>query len=358
MEVRLRQTQSTPLSIRYVRSLSGGARSIPERRGTLGWTHIFNSNVVNQFNPGLSYTSNTVNPANAKTLSLFPMTLTSFGVFTDIGWLQYLGSGGSATTIWQLNDNLTWTAGKHSFQFGENLRRVLATVIDSSFVAPLVDACSLTEFTYGASCFTEQIFRTRGSEDRLANVNLDLYAMDTMRATSKLTVTVGLRVAWNSDPVSQSNQFSRLSGSFAAISHDVNQPPNQVVIPNQSKLWGSTPLLMWEPRTAIAYQFAPKTVLRAGFGVFTNPPDLYQLALNPPTADLVNAGFFSSLGPAGGIAIAPGVPGSVVDAAVAANQQFQQNFSTGGLSCASPMAPPNACILPFFFTARESGRHV
>src|SRR5260221_6223586 len=113
---------------------------------------------------------------------------------------------------------------------------------------------------------------------------------------------------------------------------------------------------MWQPRASIAYQFAPGTILRAGFGVFTNPPDLYQLALNPPTAYLVNAGFFGPLGPAGGIAIAPGVPGSVVDAAVVANQQFQQSFSNGGLSCASPMAPPNACILPFFFTDRESGR--
>jgi hypothetical protein len=58
----------------------------------------------------------------------------------------------------------------------------------------------------------------------------------------------------------------------------------------------------------------------------------------------------------GGTAIAPGVPGSAVDATVAANQIFNAGFSRGQLSCASPLANPNTCLQPVAITAVPDGK--
>ena len=54
---------------------------------------------------------------------------------------------------------------------------------------------------------------------------------------------------------------------------------------------------------------------------------------NPPYVRTFEGGL---LGTVGGTAIAPGVPGSAVEATVAANQAFDAGFSAAQLSCASP----------------------
>jgi hypothetical protein len=59
-------------------------------------------------------------------------------------------------------------------------------------------------------------------------------------------------------------------GSFDSISHDVNQPLNAAIQTGLGNVFSSTPLAILQPRTAIAWQFEPKSVLRAGFGIFSD----------------------------------------------------------------------------------------
>src|SRR5260370_4939259 len=92
--------------------------------------------------------------------------------------------------------------------------------------------------------------------------------MDTFRATRKLTLTIGVRTAWNSNPVSEHKAFSRLIGPFATISHDVNQPLNQVVMADQEHAWPSTQILQWQPRAAVACGGKPKTHFCIGLVIF------------------------------------------------------------------------------------------
>ena len=61
-----------------------------------------------------------------------------------------------------------------------------------------------------------------------------------------------------------------LRGSFDSISHDVNQPLNAAIQTDLGNVFSSTPLAILQPRTAIAWQFEPKSVLRAGFGIFSD----------------------------------------------------------------------------------------
>ena len=75
--------------------------------------------------------------------------------------------------------------------------------------------------------------------------------------------------------------------------------------------------------------------------------------MNPPYVRTFQGGL---LGTVGGLAIAPGVPDSAVDATVAANQAFASGFAQGELSCASPQANPAACLPPVAMTAVPDGK--
>ncbi|HTD57121.1 MAG TPA: hypothetical protein VK670_17150, partial [Silvibacterium sp.] len=74
---------------------------------------------------------------------------------------------------------------------------------------------------------------------------------------------------------------------------------------------------------------------------------------NPPYVKTFQGGL---LGAVGGSAIAPGVPGSAVDATIAANQLFTSGFPQGELSCASSQANPAACLPPVAITAVPDGK--
>ena len=165
-----------------------------------------------------------------------------------------------------------------------------------------------------------------------------------------------MRDTFNSNPLNPHDQIARLRGSFSSISHDVNQPLTAAIQTHLGNLFSSTPLAILQPRTAIAWQFEPKSVLRAGFGIFSDilPGSVADLiGTNPPYVKTFQGGL---LGTVGGTAIAPGVPNSAVDATVAANQRFSSGFPQGELSCASPQANSATCLPPVAMTAVPDGK--
>ena len=124
-------------------------------------------------------------------------------------------------------------------------------------------------------------------------LNLDLYAQDTWKVTRTLTWTFGVRDTFNSNPLNPHDQVARLRGSFDSISHDVNQPLNAAIQTHLGNLFSSTPLAILQPRTAIAWQFEPKTVLRTGFGIFSDilPGSVADLiGTNPPYVQTFQGG--------------------------------------------------------------------
>ena len=220
---------------------------------------------------------------------------------------------------------------------------------------PTVAYTTLPQFIYGVASTATQTFPLSANEP-FRFLNLDLYAQDTWKVTRKLTWTFGVRDTFNSNPLNPHGQIARLGGSFSSISHDVNQPLNAAIQTHLGNLFSSTPLAILQPRTAIAWQFEPKSVLRAGFGIFSDilPGSVADLiGTNPPYDKTFQGGL---LGTVGGTAIAPGVPNSAVDATVAANQSFSSGFAQGQLSCASPQANPATCLPPVAITAVPDGK--
>jgi len=325
-----------------------------------GYTHVFSQNLVNYFNPAFSWYESLFRPADfQKTLSAFPIVLQGSGAnapFTTTGGLDNIWVQGRRASRFFINDNLAWSHGAHEFRFGTNTR--IFRLNDYDFgqgTVPTVTYSTLPQYIYGVASTATRTFPTSANEP-FNFLNLDLYAQNTWKVTKKLTWTYGIRDTLNSNPLNPHQHIARLTGSFNSISHDVNQPLNASIQTNLDNVFSSTPLAILQPRTAIAWQFAPNWVLRAGFGLFSDilPGNVADvIGMNPPYVRTFQGGL---LGTVGGIAIAPGVPESAVDATLAANQTFSSGFPQGQLSCASPQANPMACLPPVAITAVPDGK--
>jgi Carboxypeptidase regulatory-like domain len=331
----------------------------PQRTLVLGYTHIFTPALVNQLNPGASWYSSLFLPNNySQVLQMFPIVLaggSSNAPFTTLGGNDQTYTQGRKVTQWQINDNLIWTHGRHSFKFGENSRRLDVSDYDlGEGVVPSVVYNDLAQFTYGAASTATAGFPVTQKE-RIALGNLDAYAMDTFKASQRWTLMAGLRVTWNTNPVNQQGLFARPAGSFLNLNHEVNQPLNQAIQTNVRTLFPGTPLLVWQPRASAAYKLSDKMAVHAGGGVFNDiiPAQIADLgATNPPYAPVFVGGIN---GQVGGIGIAPAVPDSAVDATGQANQSFQTVFHSGGAPCTGLPAGAPTCPLAVNLNTFPSG---
>ena len=324
-----------------------------------GYTHVFTQNLVNYFNPAFSWYESLFGPADfQKTLSAFPIVLQGSGAnapFTTVGGLDNTWVQGRRASRFFINDNLAWNHGAHEFRFGTNTR--IFRLNDYDFgegSVPTVTYTTLPEFIYGIASTATETFPTSANEP-FNFLNLDFYAQDTWKVTKKLTWTFGIRDTFNSNPLNPHEQIARLGGSFDNISHDVDQPLNAAIHTGLRNIFSSTPLAILQPRTAIAWQFEPKTVMRTGFGIFSDilPGSIADVVgVNPPYVRTFQGGL---LGTVGGAAIAPGVPDSATDAVVAANKTFSSGFPQGQISCASVNANPATCLPPVAITAIPDG---
>ncbi|HKN74676.1 MAG TPA: carboxypeptidase-like regulatory domain-containing protein [Candidatus Acidoferrum sp.] len=324
-----------------------------------GYTHVFSQNLVNYFNPAFSWYESLFGPADfAQTLSVFPIVLQGSGAnapFTTVGGLDNTWVQGRRASRFFINDNLAWSHGAHELRFGTNTR--IFRLNDYDFgegTVPTVVYTTLPQYIYGVASTATETFPASANEP-FNFLNLDFYAQDTWKVTKKLTWTFGIRDTFNSNPLNPHEQIARVGGSFASIAHDVNQPLDAAIQTHLDKVFSSTPVAILQPRTALAWQFQSKTVLRAGFGLFSDilPGSIADVVgMNPPYVKTFQGGL---LGTAGGTAIAPGVLNSAIDATVAANEMFTTGFSRGQLSCASPLASPSTCLPPVAITAVPDG---
>jgi len=324
-----------------------------------GQTHVFSQNLVNYFNPAFSWYESLFGPGNfQKTLSAFPIVLQGTGAnaFTPMGGLDNTWIQGRRASRFFINDNLAWSRGAHELRFGTNTR--IFRLNDYDFgegTVPTVTYANLQQFINGVANTASETFPSNANEP-FNFLNLDVYAQDTWKVTRTLTWTFGVRDTFNSNPLNPHDQVARLRGSFSSIAHDVNQPLNEAIQTHLGNLFSSTPLAILQPRTAIAWQFEPKSVLRTGYGIFSDilPGTVADLiGTNPPYDKTFQGGV---LGSVGGTAIAPGVPNSAVDATITANQIFTSGFSQAQLSCASPQSSPATCLPPVALTAVPDGK--
>jgi Carboxypeptidase regulatory-like domain/TonB dependent receptor/TonB-dependent Receptor Plug Domain len=155
----------------------------------------------------------------------------------------------------QLNfvDTFLWTAGAHQLKFGVDYRRLYPTSAGSTdYVAlPSFQALVLGNATTFAATTKDPYSVTIN--------NYSLFAQDIWKATSKLTLTYGLR--WEINPPPE----SAISGKPLYSIQGIFDSNPLAIVPGA--LW-RTRFGDVAPRIGAAYQVTPKTVVRGGFGLF------------------------------------------------------------------------------------------
>jgi hypothetical protein len=187
-----------------------------------------------------------------------------------------------------------------------------------------VTYATLAQSIYGVASTATKTFLTSANEP-FDFLNLDMYAQDTCKATSRLTWTLGIRDTLNSNPLSPRKHVARLPGSFNTIAHDVNQPLSAATVTHLGQLFDFHPFAILQPRTGVAA--GASFGARNGFGLFNDirPGSVADIvATNPPYVRTFGGGL---LGTFAGMGIAPNPANSAVDATVRADQSFGLGFS-------------------------------
>jgi hypothetical protein len=311
----------------------------PQYQGQLSETHTFSPNVTNQFLfAAIYYRAIFTNTNLAASTALVPFSLDSaelFGgsqaflgandQFSPIGGENFLWPQGRNVTGYQFQDDLSWSKGNHTFKFGWTMRRDDVTDYGPSVLStPLTAASEGVSFATGFLDGYLQQFPTRLTQP-IALYTMGAYVQDSWKALSNLTLTYGLRLEHNSNPICRTNCYNVLANDFFGSSTDTSTPFNQLISANQKRAFSNLQKVAYEPRVGFSWQ--PRgagggTVVRGGFGMFadTFPAQITDNLLNnaPGNGQFFTAGLTD-----------PTLTGSAAQAAAASASAFVSGFFNG-----------------------------
>ncbi len=306
----------------------------PSYGGQFGYTKVINSSMVNQLNLSASYYTAIFGPPDlSAALSVFPTTLNfGDGLFSALGGSDNSYPQGRKVRQWQAVDDYSITHAHHTIKFGLNARKnFVSTYAYGSGTSGLVTFNSMNDFVNGAFASATntgstyaQTFANIGAEN-LTLYSLGFYAQDEWKLRPNLTLTLAARFDRNSNiQCSGGGCFNELATQpFGQLDHNVNTPYNATINTGLKEAFPSVEPIVVEPRIGIAYSPTSKTVLRGGFGIFS---DLYQGLI----ADrlITNAPAISQFTTQDGL-VALNNPNSVFSSVANSNAAFRNGFSSG-----------------------------
>ena len=329
----------------------------PSYEGQLGEQHIFSPTISNSFEFSTIYYravfTNTNEAASAQqvpfTLIFADQDLAGNGSGAFPGGLNIVWPQGRDVTGYNFQDDVSWTRGKHTVSFGWTMRRDDLTDFSPSEYTLSPEAYTTNgSFEQGYVDLWFEQFPTRTTQP-VALYTMGWYLQDQWKVFPNFTVTYGLRMEHNSDPVCRTNCFARLYSDFVNLSASTSTPYNQLITSGHETALKKMQPLGYEPRVGFAYlPFGPdsKTTIRAGFGMFADafPGQIADDFLNNAPSNVP----FTIYGPAfggGKNALVPGAPNSAESIASASDKAFVSGFSAGvnnaTLSTLNGFAPPN-----------------
>ena len=322
----------------------------PQYGGQFGYTKTISASMVNQLLLSASYYSAFFSPNLTTALAAFPTTwVFNDGLYNSNSFGSSLGGedtrypSGRKVRQWQLVDDYSITHGSHAIKFGTNIRKNwVSTYAYGANTSGQMTFNSMTDFLNGSldnGSTYAQAFSSIGAE----NLNLysaGFYGQDEWRVRPNLTLTLALRLDRNSNIQCPSGCFNELVGQpFGQVNHSVTQPYNAVIQPRLKEGFPSVEPIVAQPRVGVAWNPKGSTVLRGGFGIFS---DLYQAVI----ADrlVTNAPSVTSFTTSSGL-VAVNNPNSAFAIVGNSNNAFQTGFANGQtlaqMTAAGLLAVPN-----------------
>jgi hypothetical protein len=163
---------------------------------------------------------------------------------------------GRGDTTFVLNDGFSWLKGRHTFMFGGEIRRAYNNNI--AFNIGSLTYASINNFLLDqANAFTVQL---GSGNDKILQPAYDVFAQDSFKLKSNLTLNFGLRYAWNATPsesIGRFTNFDPLTGNLVSAGQPYQQSNTN-----------------FQPRVGFAWDpFKDgKTSVRGGYAIMTQAP--------------------------------------------------------------------------------------
>ena len=309
----------------------------PEYEGQLVETHTFTPNLTNQFLATIAHYGavfQSVDQAAATAALPFGAVVFGDGYFNNLGGAGYAFPQGRNATQYQFADDLSWTKKNHTIKAGYAWKKDDITNFDDGiYTNPLV--VTLEDpgdglFTDGFEYYYRQTFPTH-----LSNPNSlyseGFYVQDSYKPNSKILLTAGIRAEVNSNPACPHNCFSRLNQNFSdflgSASNTQDTPYNSVLLYGLGRAFNKYQTVSYEPRLEVVYSPSNKTVVRGGFGMFSDvfPGQVADNLMRNTPQDPRFQPLFGT--------VDPSLPDSGTQLAAGANATFttgEINFFNGG----------------------------
>lgn len=272
---------ANPTSLPGFDTLQGG----PSELGQGAWTHVFNGNLLNEFRAAetrLSFAFAPTAQTLANPLFSFPI-INTFGLLTPLGFDSSDFPQGRGQDMYQFQDTLSWTHGRHTLRVGADIgRRIETDLIPLNTPGSL----SFANGGNGASAIGNFLLNQLGPSGTatraFGNTRVDphswrsgIFAQDDIKVSPDFTLNLGVRYDYFTNP-DNSLPYPAINPSSAATLYG---PVNTVY-----KVAEDTNNIA--PRIGFAYTphndtwFGDgKTVIRAGFGIFFDP-EFTNITLN------------------------------------------------------------------------------
>jgi hypothetical protein len=271
---------------------------------SVGETHIFSSNVVNDFHLGLNRALGHTGFQNQIPLSAIGMTRFNSSVFPDIPELEFSGSFEMGYTVstdqsdtentWQYFDNVSWLKGKHNMTFGVEMRRYQDNYFSNNDQRGTLDFISFQNFLLGetgaattaggngtghSDIYEETV--ASGQDQRYDRLrDFALFAQDSWKAAPRLTINGGLRweyIGLPTDLYGRNGAFDPrryqaptaagpTSVGFVQAGNARNPVPGIAKVSNT--LTDTVGKMNFAPRLGIAFKASERVVVRGGYGLF------------------------------------------------------------------------------------------
>lgn len=284
---------------------SGGFR---DSQAVISETHVFGPSLVNDFRAGFVQEVNydVAGGGPVPQLGLKGVSLSSFPIVNVQSMIQ-LGSDPSdhdRDRSWVFSDALTFQSGRHTLKMGGDFRRQMydyyspgklpgSYTFDPSFSA--FPGQNKTGYAFADLLLGLPTETDINIEDYTYRLNINsasLYFQDDFKVLPKLTLNLGLR--WEFDgPYSEANdQFASFDPSV--VNADTGVPGNVVFAGRDGAPRHFSPNIYYNflPRIGFAWNVAPKTVIRGGYGIYRFPSIGFS-SYGPTSQYTVNAAFTS-----------------------------------------------------------------